>query len=303
MLMPRSFNRCLFGALVVVIAAAALPAQAADKDAVLVRSKNLWRWATPSPDATGLTYDPRTKRLMISDAEVDETPHWEGKNFFVTTRAGRLLSARRFFRFTREPEDLAWDAKRRVLYVTDDDSRVVYRVRRGPDGKVGTRDDRVSKVLFTDRFSPASLDPEGLALRQNRRGVTLIVTDATNDRVYKIGRGPNRRFGGGDDRITSFGMQQYGFTDTEDVHYDPVTKHLFVVSTHITGQDFIAEMTWGGQLVHRILFSREIRASGIVIAPGTDGARRHLYVLDSGVRHEVVPDENDAKLLEFRIVA
>jgi hypothetical protein len=301
--MRRSFHRCLFGALVVVLVAAAVPAQAADKDAVLVRSRDLWRWATPSPDATGLTYDPKAKRMLISDAEVDETPRWEGKNFFITTRTGRLLAARRFFRFTREPEDLAWDAKRRVLYVTDDDSRVVYRVRRGPDGKIGTRDDLASKILFTDRFSPASLDPEGLALRQNPTGVTLIVTDATNDRVYKIGRGPDRRFGSGDDRIRSFGMQQYGFTDTEDVVYDPSTKHLFVVSTHITGQDFIAEMTWGGVLVNRILFASEIRASGIVMAPGTDGARRHLYVTDSGVRHEVVPDENDARLLEFRVVA
>ncbi|HET9672213.1 MAG TPA: hypothetical protein VFQ40_05120 [Actinomycetota bacterium] len=298
----KTVTRSLFAALVVIATAASLPANAADKDAVLVRSRDLWRWATPSPDATGLTYDRATKRLMISDAEVDETPHWERKNFFVTTRTGRLLAARKFFRFTREPEDLAWDAKRKVLYVADDDAKVVYRVGRGPDRKLATRDDVVKKVLFTDRFG--STDPEGLALRQTRRGVVLVVTDATNDRVYKIAKGPNRRFGDADDRISSFGMRDRGFTDTEDAFYDARTGHLFVVSTHINGQDFIAEVTWNrGRLVNRLLFPSEIRASGIVIAPGTDGSRRRFYVLNSGVRHEVVPNENDAQLLEFRIVA
>src|SRR5918992_2623551 len=189
--------RILSATLVGLVVMTATPAFAVDKDLAQVNSKDLWRWRPPSPDTTGLTYDPKSKRLLISDAEVDETPQWRRKNVFLATRAGRLLAARKFFRFTREPEDLAWDAKRNVLYVVDDDSQIVYRVLRGRDGKIATRDDRVTKLIFTDRFG--STDPEGLGLRQTRRGIVLIVTDATNDRVYKIKKGPDRRFGSADD--------------------------------------------------------------------------------------------------------
>lgn len=299
--MTKITSRLLVAALVVIPAMSATPVLAADKDAVLVNSKDLWRWNPPSPDPTGLTYDPRSRRFLISDAEVDETPHWRRKNLFITTRSGRLLAARRFNRFTREPEDLAWDARKKVLYVADDDSKVVYRVSRGRDGRLGTLDDGVKKVLFTDSFG--STDPEGLALRRTRRGIMLLLTDATNDRVYKIARGPNRRFGGGDDRISSFDMSRFAFTDTEDVVFDPKTGHLFVVSTHITGDDFIAEVTWKrGRLVNRFLFPRETQASGIAIAPGTDGGRRRFFVTDSGRTNGMDPGENDGRLLEFRIV-
>ena len=299
--MKTSIRSLVLAAVVMVsLVGTTTQAAAADKDLATVRTKNLSRWSPPSPDAAGLTYDPRTKRLLISDPEVDETPRWRKKNFFVATRAGRLLKARRFFRFTREPEDVAYEPRHRALYVTDDDSKIVYRLRGGRDGTLGTRDDVSIKVVETDRFG--STDPEGLDLRRTRKGIILIITDATSDRVYKVARGPNRRFGDADDRITSFGMRRYGFTDTEDAWYDSKTGHLFVVSTHITGADFIAEVTYkGGRLVNRLLFGSEIRASGIVIAPGSGGGRRHFYVTDSGVRPEIDPNENDARLREYRI--
>ncbi|HEY6651841.1 MAG TPA: hypothetical protein VI364_06050, partial [Actinomycetota bacterium] len=46
-------------------------------------------WFTPSPDPMGITYDPRTHRLLIGDSEVDEMPSlWKGRNFFVVRRKG-----------------------------------------------------------------------------------------------------------------------------------------------------------------------------------------------------------------------
>jgi DNA-binding beta-propeller fold protein YncE len=274
------------------------PAWAADKDLVVVRTKDVSTWNPPSPDPTGLTYNPKSKKLLISDAEVDE--RGQRRNFFVATRAGRLLSARKLTKVTDEPEDLAWNSRNNSLYVTDDDSKVVYRVRAGRDGKLGSRDDAFVKVVHTDRFG--STDPEGLALRFTRLGIVLVITDATNDRVYKVTAGPNGRFDDADDRVKSFGMRRYGFSDTEDAFYDQRTGHLFVVGTHITGPNFIAQVRWkGGALVNRLMFNSEVRASGIVIAPGTGGSGRRFYVTDSGVRPEVDPNENDGRLLQLRI--
>ena len=105
------------------IAAALLsspPANAAQGAIVRVTLTSVW--ATPSPDPMGITYDARTKRLLISDSEVDEMPGlWKGRNLFVVRRRGDLVSSRTLKKFTVEPEDLAMDSRHRALYVTDDD--------------------------------------------------------------------------------------------------------------------------------------------------------------------------------------
>jgi hypothetical protein len=295
----------LLGAALVVTLVGAQPAAAGTKQTEKVRSKSLSRWG--SSDTTGLTYQKQTRRLLISDADVDETSTWRRRNFFISTLSGRLVRGRKLF--TMEPEDLAWDGRHRNLYVTNDDTDIVYRVRGGRDRKFGTRDDKVVKLLDTHRFRPASFDPEGLAVRVGRRKVTLIVTDATNDMVYKVGRGRDRRFGTRDDTVRSFGMRRFGFSDTEDVWYDGKTGHLFVVTTHwdqnFSGpKHFIAEVTWKrGRLVNRINYPAGVRinASGIVIAPASRGRGRHFYLTDSGKRAEGNPGQNDGRLWELRI--
>jgi hypothetical protein len=65
----------LAGSGVAVLPAAT--AQAAELPATLV--KTTWTggpnstWAVPSPDPSGITYNPRTNTLLISDGEVEET--------------------------------------------------------------------------------------------------------------------------------------------------------------------------------------------------------------------------------------
>jgi hypothetical protein len=291
----------LLGAALVATLVGAQPALGADRNTATVKQTSLSGW--PSSDTTGLTYQPRKRRLVISDADVDETSAWRRRNFFVSTLRGRLLRARKIF--TMEPEDLAWDGRHKALYVTNDDPDIVYRLKAGRDGGFGTRDDRVKKVLDTHRFRPASFDPEGLAVRVGRRKITLIITDATNDRVYKVGRGRDRRFGTRDDVVRSFDMRRYNFSDTEDVWFDGRSGHLFVVSTHYAGpgpRQFMAEVTWRtGALVNRYFYPQSIAASGVVIAPASRGRGRHFYVTDSGRRAENNPGQNDGKLWELRI--
>ena len=293
----KKFLRCaLFLSVVCSLVPSAQSAAAATKASV-VRVTLTSSWPTHSPDPMGLTYNPKTRKLLISDSEVDEIPSlWKGKNLFVAKRGGRLLATGTFKKFTHEPEDLAWDGKDQALFVTDDDLDRVFRVGRGKDKRLGTRDDVVITVLHTHRFG--SFDPEGLAWRGGRKPM-LIVSDSTNRRVYKIQRGRDRRFGTRDDIVKSFGTHKYGFTTAEDVAVRG--KHLFIVSSR---QTFILETTLKGGLVKKIDISGlGIKsASGITFAPGTDGGRRRLYLTASGVDNNVNPNENDGRLYELKFV-
>jgi hypothetical protein len=254
-------------------------------------------WNTPSPDPMGITYDPRTHRLLISDSEVNETGVWHGRNFFVAKRGGGLVAARTLKKFTLEPEDLALNVRKRVLYVTDDNLDRVFRDGAGRDRLFGTRDDVVKTLLNTQRFG--SFDPEGLTYVPTKK--MLIVSDSTKRRVYKIRQGRDHRFGTRDDLVRSFGILRYGFTTAEDVVVTPFSHHLLVVSSR---QHFILETTLKGKLVQTIdLTGLGIKAaSGITFAPGTDGSRSRLYVADSGIDNVTDPTENDGRIFELKIV-
>ncbi len=294
--MKRALRTALFISVVCSLLPSTVPASAATK-ASLVRMTMTSSWPTKSPDPMGLAYNPRTKKLLISDAEVDEIPAlWKGKNLFVAKRGGRLMTTGTFKKFTHEPEDLAWDNKHQVLFVTDDDLDRVFRVGRGKDKKLGTRDDVVKTVLRTHRFG--SFDAEGLAWLGGRKPM-LIVSDSTNRRVYKIHRGRDRRFGTRDDIVNSFGTQKYGFTTAEDVAIRG--KHLFIVSSR---QRFILETTMKGGLVQKIDLTGLgiVSASGITFAPGTDGGKSRLYLTASGVDNNVDPNEKDGMLFELKFV-
>jgi hypothetical protein len=294
--MKKVLRAALFVSIVCSLLPDTVPALAATK-ASLVRVTMTSSWPTKSPDPMGLTYNPRTRKLLISDAEVDEMPAlWKGKNLFVAKRGGRLVATGTFKKFTHEPEDLAWDNKHQVLFVTDDDLDRVFRVGRGKDKKFGTRDDVVTTVLHTHRFG--SFDPEGLAWFGGPKPM-LIVSDSTNRRVYKIHRGRDGRFGTRDDMVRSFGTHKYGFTTAEDVAMR--AKHLFIVSSR---QRFILETTLNGGLVQKIDLTGLgiVSASGIAFAPGTDGGRSRLYLTASGVDNNVDPNENDGRLFELKFV-
>jgi len=272
------------------------PAHAAHAVAVRVTLTSVW--STPSPDPMGITYDPRTRRLLISDSEVDEMPAlWRGSNFFIAGRKGGLFARRTFRKFTVEPEDLALNSRARVLYVTDDDLDRVFKDKPGKDGLFGTRDDVAVTLLRTHRFG--SFDPEGLTWFPRKK--MLIVSDSTTRQIYKIQQGRDRRFGTRDDVIRSFGIQRYGFTTAEDVVVTRFTHHLLIVSSR---QHFILETTIKGALVRKIdLTGIGIKAaSGITFAPGTGTSQSRLYVTDSGVDNNVNPAENDGRVFQLKIV-
>ena len=275
------------------------PARAATGKVVRVTLTSVW--STPSPDPMGITYDPRTHRLLVVDSEVDEMPSlWKGRNFFVVRRKGNLASSRTFKKFTVEPCDVTIATGDRSLYIADDDLDRVFRDKAGKDRLFGTRDDVAATVLRTRRFG--SFDPEGLAWMPRAR--MLILTDgadaAQTARVYTIRQGKDNRFGTSDDVVRHFGIHRYGSTDADGVAVTRFSHHLLIVSDR---QSFILETTMGGRLVRKIDISATgiKAASGITFAPGTDGSPSRLYITDRGVDNNVNPHENDGKLFELKI--
>ena len=298
--MERILRSVLFVSVVCSLLPNTQPTAAATAGKV-VRVSLTSTWSTPSPDPMGITYDPRTHRLLIVDSEVDEMPSlWKGSNFFVVRRKGNLVAARTFKKFTVEPCDVALDASDRALYIADDDLDRVFRDKAGKDGLFGTRDDVAATVLRTRRFG--SFDPEGLAWVPRAR--MLIVTDgadaAQTARVYTIRQGKDHRFATSDDVVRRFGIHRYGFTDADGVAVTRFSHHLLIVSDR---QSFILETTMGGRLVRKIDISATgiKAASGITFAPGTDGSASRLYITDRGVDNNVDPHENDGKLFELKI--
>lgn len=277
-----------------LVAGSAHPAGAAR--AHVVRITNTRSWSVPAPDPRGLTYNKRAHRLLISDSEIDETKRWAGKNLFTVSSRSRVGRAGSVAKVTVEPEDLAWNNRRQQLFVVDDDTDRIFRITRGHDRVIGTRDDVATTVLRTQRFG--SDDPEGLGMCVPK--AMLLVTDATRDRVYKIRRGRDRHFGTRDDLVRSFSTRRFGYRFPTDVTWDEQSGHLFIVGPV---ESSILETTLRGRLIRKISLSgTTIRsASGIAFAPGSDGRPHHLYVVDAGVDGSVHPRRNDGRLFELRV--
>jgi sugar lactone lactonase YvrE len=307
----RDMRRQLFIAVVIGLAAVTVaePAIGATHGELVRESDTTW--STPSTDPTGLTYDPRSHKLWISDSEVDENGFWKHRNLFLANRLGALQKTRRLDKATVEPEGISWYPRGKSLFVIDDDKNAIFRFGRGRDGKLGTRDDKVRKVVNTLRYG--SGDGEGVTWHTRRGKLDMLIwTDATTTDIYELKRGRDHRFGTRDDVMKrKFSASSFTsptgrhLTDPNGVLFDRKTGHLFTVSSK---QHFVLETTLAGVFVQLIpnTFCRDdpdCRGfSDLVFAPGTDGSPRRLYLTDRGVDNNVDPNENDGRLYEVELV-
>jgi DNA-binding beta-propeller fold protein YncE len=276
------------------------PAVAGGVVATSVRTTQTSTWVTPSPDPAGLTYRKATKKLLVSDPEVDETTLFVNKNIFEATTRGVLKRTGRVSPTSFEPEDVAWDNSAEVLFVADDDEDKIFRINPGADGRIGSADDSISTALTTSTFG--SHNPEGLAYRAKNR--TLFIADGDNDTIYRIMPGRDGAFGTADDIRRSFDALAVGMREAEDVEWDPKRKDLLIVSSKDPG--VIVETTAAGVLVRTIDISAAglIQPAGITLAPGSDVATQtHIYVSDRGEDNDTNPGENDGRIFEFRVGA
>jgi len=308
----RNMQRQLFIAVVIGLGVVTMAAPAIGAtEGSLVRESNTSDWSTPSPDPTGLTYDPRSHKFWISDSEVDETGLWKHRNLFLASRLGALQNTRQLTKATVEPEGISWFPRGKSLLVVDDDRNAIFRFARGRDGQLGTRDDKVRKLVNTLRYG--SGDAEGVTWHSRRGKLDMLIwTDAGTTKIYELKRGRDHRFGTRDDVMrrqfptsTFTGPGNRHFADPNGVYFDRKTSHLFTVDSK---KHFVLETTLAGAFVQTInmLFCRDDPVcrgfSDLVFAPGTDGSRRRLYLTDRGVDNDVDPTENDGRLYQVKLV-
>jgi sugar lactone lactonase YvrE len=307
----RDLRRQLFIAVVVGLGAVTMASPAIGAtEGSFVRESNT-NWWTPSTDPTGLTYDPRSHKFWISDSEVDETALWKHRNLFLANRLGALQKTRRVDNATVEPEGISWYPRGKSLFVVDDDKDAIFRFGRGRDGKLGTGDDKVRKLVNTLRYG--SGDAEGVTWHSRRGKLDMLIwTDAGTTKIYEVKRGRDHRFGTKDDVMkrqfatsTFTGPGDRHFADPNGVYFDRKTSHLFTVDSK---KHFVLETTLAGKFVQTINmpFCRDDPVcrgfSDLVFAPGTDGSPRRLYLTDRGVDNDVDPNENDGRLYQVKLV-
>jgi hypothetical protein len=270
--------------------------------ASLVRVIRTFDWVNPSPDPTGLAYLPSKRALVVVDSEVEETPHFEGKNIWFTRLRGGVIKAFDTLSYSAEPTDVAIGGVGNAMFVSDDSMDRVFWLRKGPDGAFGTGDDVVAS--FSTRLFN-SHDPAGLGFGAKSLWITDGDNETSKQRVYRIRRGPNKVFDGvapaGDDIVKSFGTENLGLRRPSDVAYDPETGHLFIVSAL---DDFIVETTLRGSLVTSWdMSATNIQfPAGITLAPASnDSGTINVYVADRGLDNDSFPNENDGRIYEFKL--
>ena len=110
-------------------------ASAAVVTAVLERTVLCPTLAPPSPDPSGIAWDPGENRFVISDSEVDEMAIFQDANLFELNLQGTLTGTGDVTGpapgFSNEPTGLSFDPGSGHLFLTDDIKREGLRVRAG----------------------------------------------------------------------------------------------------------------------------------------------------------------------------
>ena len=281
-------------------------ASAAVVIAVLERTVLLSDLMPPSPDPSGIAWDPGANRFVISDSEVDEMAIFQDANLFELDLAGNLTGAGDVTGpspgFSNEPTGLSFDPGSGHLFLSDDIKRKVFRIAEGPDGDFGTADDTM--VSSFDTGPIGCNDPEDVAF--DTSSGHLFVADGAGREVCRVSPGNNGEFDGvppaGDDvAVNQFDTAQYGSMGSEGLAYDPVRNTLLIVDPSTKK---IFETTKAGILLNTIDLSvaNPRHAEDVVLAPSlaTPG-QMNMYVVARGVDNNADPNENDGKLHELSV--
>ncbi len=288
-------------------------AQAATVEAQLVHTRQTGAasdWPRKSPDPSGITYNPQTGQLIISDGEVEETPVYRGTNLFVSTLQGAQVNAGgTSVPWSYEPVGVGYRPSDGHLFVSDDDKDRIFQVSSaGTDGIYGTSDDG-AVTSFSTRFIPNSgnNDAEDVALdvSMSNNGHVLVI-DGTNKEVFDYGPGTNGTFdalkgSGGDDTVTQFDLGKHGALDPEGIAYHPGRDTILALDFKTKK---VYELNRRGELqnVISIAQANPRKAAGIALAPASNGSgATNLYIVDRGVDNDSDPNENDGRFYEMSV--
>ncbi|WP_158544439.1 PKD domain-containing protein [Blastococcus sp. TBT05-19] len=300
--------------LVVVCALAAgaltvLPtaASAATLEATVVAARDTSVWERPSPDPSGITYDPVRRQLIISDGEVDEMALYAGTNLFLSSLDGTQapdFPGGTTLPHSNEPAGVSYRSADGTLFVSDDDKDRIFSFEPGGDGRHGTGDDTVTS--FSTRDVIGNSDPEDVAVDMDvtANGHVLVI-DGTDKEVFDYGPGDNGVFDGlapdGDDTVTSFDVSRHGALDPEGLVYQPQRGTILVLDD---ASEKIYEVNRQGALLNVVDIAPvgARKTAGMTLAPASDGSgRQNLYVVARGYDNDFDPNENDGMFYELAV--
>lgn len=295
---------CLLGSLLTPLLAAS-PATASSISATLVRTVRLSLLAPPSPDPSGIAWDPVGNRLIVVDSEVEEMAIYQDVNVYELDLQGTLTGSGNVTPpapgFSNEPTGLSLDPGSGHLFVTDDGLDTVFRVGPGADSDFGTGDDVIVSRVRTGAFG--NTDPEDVAFDTDTGD--LFTVDGAGREVYRISPGSNGAFDGvppsGDDTTSHFDTARFGAMGSEGLGYDAVRDSLLVVDP-MTKK--IYETSKTGTLLDTIdlAAANPRHAEDVVLAPaGADPGQMNMYLVDRGVDNQADPNENDGKMYEMSV--
>ena len=259
------------------------------EDATLVRVIDTTLWRRPSPDPSGISRVGTTSRFVVVDGEVEEIPSlWHHANMWFTRRSLQPLGSVSTRRFSDEPTDISMPSAR-LAYISDDNKKLIFRVTAGRDHRFGTADDRVTS-FSTRRYR--CTDPEGIAFA----GSTLFIGDGDQNKICRVERGPDRRFGTRDDVLQTFDTVALGVRDPEGVTV--MGDELFFIGRR---DRLIVRTTWSGDLIatYSMETSGIMNPSGIAVSE-QNGALL-ARVTERGVDNNDDPNENDGRIYIFDI--
>jgi hypothetical protein len=261
----------------------------------LVKTIRTSAFAPSSPDPSGIAYRPGYNRLLISDSEVDETPHYAGFNLFTATRTGFGFGSGTLLPGNKEPSGIALNPRNGTLYTTNDDKDRISRVVPGPDGVHGTADDAVSN-FSTSAFGSA--DPEGVEYDPATGG--LFVCDGLGREIHRVNPVSGVR-------RSHFDVARYGARDCEGLGLDPRGPNTLLAVDWRT--DTIYELGLGGALLRKLRLSAIRTANslvaGVTMAPSSNPNDSPLalsyWIVDRHVDNKQNRNENDGLLYEMRL--
>jgi uncharacterized protein YjiK len=265
--------------------------------ATLVRVTATSAYSPPSPDPSGISYDPVRGRLIISDGEVDEMGIYAGKNMFEASLNGTLLRSWTTVSWDLEPCGNAYNPNNHHQIISNDDADRVTDINPGPDGLPGTADDTRTSWK-TNGFGCG--DAEGIAYDPvaNR----YFIADGVGEEIWIVKPGNNGVFeGGGDDVVTHFDTHSLGVVDPETVEWKASTGTLLIVSS--TGTKVVKEVTTTGTVLAStdLSFANIHKLAGMAYAPSSGGSGMSLYIVDRGSDNNSDPRENDGKMFEISL--
>ncbi len=258
----------------------------------------------PAIDPAGITFHGTLGGLLIADSEITEVADvFEviGATHFLASPDGSGLVTAWDFSVINgvEPEPnlestgIAWCAFDDHVYVTNDDTKMLYQYRMdGPDFRV------------TDFVSTAAMtrDPEGVTC--DPKTGRIYVVGGTDTNIVVFSYADRFVFLESFDINATAGNPAGELPDIEGVAFDPVTRHLLVVSDP-AGR--IVEYGLGGVYVRHFELSAltpaPVAPQGIAIGPSSnDPGQLSIYLADGGIDNDQDPDERDGAIYELRII-